>query len=287
MMSYVQGSSLEKVFTGSLRHQAEVIENAIESHFDEMPINLVSIHADHAFGFDPDGNFLKFTYAVEDGEVKNIDSKPSKAVKVIEDDEVPAFVKKQLSSMVSKMMRGKSIERTQVHELASVIEKDGDYWIGDVLEKLEGATSEDSEWVKMYEANREQIRTALYGHIREHESRVPKTKYSKIGTDKLPEFVDELHESMSVLTGVLQQIVDECSGMVFDKEREEFFGAIRKSLIAEAQAVVGLLGKAEKLMGSGDLEPVSMAHDRLAEWAKTMVVVSEYLKDRAHANDEE
>jgi hypothetical protein len=286
-MSYVQGSSLEKVFKGSLNHQAQVIETALESHFGETPMNLIAIHADHAFAFDPDGNLVKCTYTVEGEEVKDIATKPSKAVKVMEDDDLPMFVKKQLSSMVSKMMRGKPIERTQVREVAQVIQKDEDYWIGDVLAKLDEATSEDAKWLKMYEANKEQIRTALYGHIREHESRVPKTRYAKIGADKLPEFVGELRESLSVVTGVLQQIVDECVGMVFDQERDEFFGAIRKSLIAEAQAVVGLLGKAEKLMGSEDLESVSMAHDRLAEWVKTMVVVSEYLKDRAHTDNEE
>lgn len=286
-MSYVQGSSLEKVFSGSLEHLTQTIKGAIDEHFGDSPVNVVAVHPDHAFGFDSDGGFLKLTYAVEEGVVKGITAKPSKAVKVLEDGDIPPFVAKQLKSMVSKMMRGKPIERTQVREVASVISDDSDYWLSGVLTKLDEATGDDSKWLKMYEANREQIRTALYGHIREHESRVPKTRYSKIGADKLPEFVEELRESLGVVSGVLQQIVDECTGMVFDQERDEFFGAIRKSLIVEAQAVVGLLGKAEKLMGSGDLESMSMAHDRLAEWVKTMVVVSEYLKDRAHTDNEE
>ena len=286
-MSYVQGSALEKVFAGSLEQRVALIKGAIDEHFGDSPLNIVAVHEDHAFGFDVDGRFLKLTYVVEGGEVKEIASKASKAVKVMEDSDVPLFVSKQLKSMVGKMMRGKPLERTQVREVSAVIEKDGDYWLSGVLDKLEEATSDDAQWMKMYEANREQIRTALYGHIREHESRVPKTRYSKLGADKLPEFVEELRESLGVVGNVLQQIVDECTGMVFDKERDEFFGAIRKSLIAEAQTVVGLLGKAEKLMGSDNLESMSMAHDRLAEWVKTMVVVSGYLKDRAHADNEE
>jgi len=286
-MSYVQGSALEKVFAGSLEQRAILIKDAIDEHFGDSPVNVVAVHRDYAFGFDTEGNFLKLTYAIENGEVKDIAAKPSKAVKVVEDDDVPLFVSKQLKSMTNKMMRGKPLERTQVREVSAVIEKDGDYWLSSVLTKLEEAQSEEAKWLKMYEANKEQIRTALYGHIREHESRVPKTRYSKLGADKLSEFVGELRESLGVVSNVLQEIVDECAGMVFDKERDEFFGAIRKSLIAEAQAVVGLLGKAEKLMGSSDLESMSMAHDRLAEWVKTMVVVSGYLKDRAHADNEE
>lgn len=286
-MSYVQGSALEKVFAGSLEQRAILIKDAIDEHFGDSPVNVVAVHEDHAFGFDTEGNFLKLTYVIEDGKVKEIAAKPSKAVKVMEDDDVPLFVSKQLKSMVNKMMRGKPLERTQVREVSAVIEKDGDYWLSSVLAKLEEATSDEVQWLKMYEANKEQIRTALYGRIREHEGRIPKTRYSKIGANKLPEFVEELRESLGVVSNVLQEIVDECVGMVFDKERDEFFGAIRKSLIAEAQAVVGLLGKAEKLMGSSDLESMSMAHDRLAEWVKTMVVVSEYLKDRAHTDNEE
>jgi hypothetical protein len=286
-MSYVQGTALDKVFHGSLRHQADIIESALQSHCGEIPINIVAIHADHAYGFDSDGNFLKFTYVVEGKEVKDIQSRASKSVAVMEDDELPRFVKDQLAAMVGKMMRAKPIERTQVREVGSVIDKDEDYWLSDVLKKLNETVTEDAKWFKMYETNREQIRTALYGSLRELEGRIPRTRYSKLGADKLPEFVNELRESLSIVNGVVQQIVDECSGIVFDKKRDEFFGAIRKSLIVEAQTVVGLVGKAEKLMGSEDLESVSMAHDRLAEWAKTMVVVSEYLKDRAHTNNEE
>jgi hypothetical protein len=287
MMPYVQGSALSKVFAGSLEAQTNMIKDAISEHYGDSPVNIVSVHTDHAFGFDVDGKFLRFTYTVEDGVVKNIDQKPSKAVRVWEDNEVPLFVSKQLKSMVNKMMRGKPIERTQVREVASVIQRDEDYWLSGVLAKLDEATGEAAEWTKMYEANKEQIRTSLHGHIREYEGRLPKTRYSKIGADKISEFENELRESFGVVNAVLQQIVDECTGIVFDKERDEFFGAIRKSLIAEAQTVVGLLGKAEKLMGSEDLESMSMAHDRLAEWAKTMVVVAEYLKDKARPDNEE
>ena len=48
-MSYVQGSSLQKVFKGSLKYRAEVIENALEAHFGDTPMNIVAVHEDHAF----------------------------------------------------------------------------------------------------------------------------------------------------------------------------------------------------------------------------------------------
>jgi hypothetical protein len=183
------------------------------------------------------------------------------------------------------MMRGKPIERTQVREVAQLLRKDEDYWLAGLLEKLDECG--DDGWFQMYEANAEKIRTSLYGRIREIESRIPKTRYTKIARDKLAEFKAELRDSVCVLGEVLQQIVDECTGMVFDQGQDEFFGAIRSSLTAEAQAVCGLLGKAEKLMGSDDLERMAVAHDRLAERAKTMAVVSEYLSERAPKVNEE
>jgi hypothetical protein len=82
-------------------------------------------------------------------------------------------------------------------------------------------------------------------------------------------------------------MVDECGRMVFDQDQDEFFCAICESLRVEAQAIGGLLGKAEKLMRTEDVGRIAEAHDGLAERAKTMAVVTAYMKRRSQHNDDE
>jgi hypothetical protein len=226
------------------------------------------------------------TYKLEDGKIANIESKPSKAIPIIEDDNIPAHVAKELRDLVKKAMSGKPMLRTQVREVSQLLNRDEDYWLSDVLSKLEEASGA-TDWFKMYEANQEHIRTGLYGKIRDIEGVVPTTRYSKIGSSKLPKFEKEIRESLTMLQKLTTQLVDECSGIVFDKDRDEFLGAICNSLIVEAQAINGLLSKAEKLMGSKDVGSVAVAHDRLAERAKKMAVVAEHLKARAQRNNNE
>jgi hypothetical protein len=52
-------------------------------------------------------------------------------------------------------------------------------------------------------------------------------------------------------------------------------------LNVEAQGIGALLGKAEKLYGQDSLPLLANIHDKLADRVKTMIVMSEYLKDKA------
>ncbi len=283
-MPYVQGSAVDKVFKGSLEHRAMVVKDALAEHFD-APINVIAVYPEHAIFADEDGNFKKAVYKVSDEKVEDIKVRATKSIPVIEDDDVPCFVSDTIKKLVAKMSTGKAVSRTQVREMMQLLQKDEDYWLGDVLLKLEGS-SDEQKWHHMYESNREQIRTAMHGKIRETEGGVPKTRYSKLAQKHLPDFEKELRESLTILRNVVSKIVDETTPIVFDKDNE-FYSAIRKSLIAEAQATCGLLGKAEKLMRSEDMGRMALAHDRLAERAKTMAIVTGYLKGRSPNDDEE
>lgn len=283
---YIQGSAIDRKYKGSLEHRAQVIGDAIEEHFGDVPINILLTKDDHAFVIDGHGDVLKVTYKVEGDGVEISRAKKTKEIPVIEDADVPRFVSDQIRSIAESVAKGKPIERTQVRELAQLIDKNEKYWISDVIGAIDEAT-EDSRWNEMYEANQEQIRTSMYGRIREIESPFTATKFSKIAPSKINKFEDELREAVGVLSSLVGQVVDECSNMVFDKDRYEFFSAICESLKVEAQAIGGLLGKAEKLMRTDDVSRVAEAHDRLAERAKTMAVVTEYIKTKSHSTGDE
>lgn len=285
-MSFVQGSALEKVYEGSHEDRLAGIHSAIEEHFGDSPVNIVATHDKHAIVFNEDGCLLKVTLDTDKkGNPKVVSAKPSKIVPVIEDEDVPAHVSKELRSIVTNMLEGKEVTRTQVREVASLLKKDEDYWLSDILSKLDEAMGE-TDWYKMYEANTERIRTSLYGSLKALEGQVPNTKYSKMSAKKIGKFTEELEESLVMLGGVAQSIVDECSKLVFDKD-DDFLAVIRESLIVEAQAVIDLLGKAGKLMNPSDLVRIAEAHDKMADRARVMTVVSGYLGTKAQATSNE
>ena len=282
-MSYVQGSAIDKAYQGCLEHQAAVVKAAIEEAFGS-PVSIVATHADHSIVCDEKGRFQKVSYKIVDGVVEDLKIRLTRSIPVIEDEDVPAFVSKGLKKIASDMMKGKPAQRTQVREMVQLLKNDEDYWLTDVLEKID-ESRKDQKWFKMYESNITQIRTSLHGRISKIEKTIPKTRYAAIAKDKLTNFESELRESLTILGQIVKGLVDETQNMVFDIDNE-FYSAIQTSLIAEGQTVHGLFVKAEKLLRPDDIGRMAMAHDRLASRAKTMAIVSEHLKDRAQ-NDEE
>jgi hypothetical protein len=277
-MAYVQGSSIDKIYEGGLEHQVAIIHNAIQEAFGDMGVKVIATHMDHSFVSDENGRMSKVTYTLKGDKVEDVKIRKSKAVPIIEDEEIPAFVSKRLKSVIEDMMDGKSVSRNRFRELSQLLKEDEDYWLSDVLNRLE-ESGKDQEWYKMYETNMAQIRTSLYGRLRKIEGIVPKTRYYKL-KDKIVDFQEEMNESLEILSKVAKGVVDESKKLVFDSG-DGFFGAIQESLIAEAQAIESLLGKAEKLRGVEDASRMALTHDRLAERAKTMAIVSEYLKCQA------
>lgn len=281
-MPYVQGTAIDKIFKGSFEHKALTVKEFLEKHVGKE-INVLSVHQDYSVFADQSGAFHEATYKFDGEKLENIEIKPTNKIPVIQDADVPVFVSESLRAIASDMSAGNDPLRTQVREVMQLLRNDEEYWIGDIITKLEESAN-DSEWYRMYDANKEQIRTSMYGSIREIEARVPKTRYVKIPKSKLPEFEKELRESVSVIRAILEKVVDETQKMVFSKE-DGFYGAIQKSLTVEAQALQGLLGKAEKLMRKEDVFRIAMAHDRLAERSRIMSIVTEHLKGRAQKGE--
>lgn len=281
-MPYVQGSKLNEKYIGSLGHKIEIVNDAICKKLDSDDVNIVSVHENYAYGIDGAGKIFKASYKFKNGDIGDIEISDSDDIPVFEEDEIPNFVSVQLKDVVEKMMNGELPERTQVRELYQMISEEEDYWMSDVMEKIY-ESMDGSDWYKMYDANQDKIRTSLYGEIRKIESPIPKTRYTKINSSKLLSFDEELKESLTILKKVINEIVDECEIMVFDND-SDFYGANCESLKVEAQAITGLLSKAEKLMRQDEIVRIAEAHDKLAERAKEMAVVAKYLKNKSQQN---
>lgn len=277
---YVRGEDLERWTAGSLEASIERVERALAGHAG-VAVEVLATREDGALYRTPEGALHEAAFTQGSTGVEGITSKPS-SVPVHEAAALPRLVADELRALTAAMVRGEAPERTRVRSLAGLLRADEVYTLGQVLARVDEACAGTgaAHWRTLYEANQERIRTAMWGQIRELEARVPKTSYARLPLARLPEFEAELRESLGLVGGLLCEMVDGIQPLVFDKD-DEFLGAIRESLIAEAQTLRGLLAKAGQLMRAEDLERAAVAHDGLCGRARVMEVVSAYLKGRA------
>lgn len=275
---YVRGEDLAKWTEGSMEEELASWERALSAKVGG-PVELVATQ--HVLGTclfrTPDG---KLHEARLTDDRKDVTMQPS-TIAVFGEDDLPQLASEELRDLTAAMVRGEAVERTRVRALAGLLHKDEPYTLGAVLAQVDEALAGAGEqhWHTLYEANQEKIRTAMWGQIRELEARVPSTAYSRLPRARLPEFEAELRESIGLVGAVCVEIVDRIRPLAFDKD-DAFLGAIRESLIAEAQLLHGLLAKAGKLVRADDLERAAAAHDRWCGRARTMEVVSAYLVGR-------
>ena len=277
---YVRGEDLAKWMGDSLEARISLVETAVTAKVG-VAVELLATREDGALFRTPDGALHEAAFVFVNGVVGDVAVQPS-TLPVYEEAALPGLVSAELRDLAGAMVRGEAVERTRVRSLAGLLRKDEPYTLGAVLSQVDEALAGAGEqhWHTLYEANQERIRTALWGQIRELEARVPSTAYGKLPRARLPEFEAELRESIGLVGGVCVEIVDRIRPLAFAKD-DEFLGAIRESLIAEAQLLHGLLAKAGRLVRAEDLERTAAAHDRWCGRARTMEVVSAYLVGRA------
>lgn len=271
-MPYVQGSEIQKYHDGSFEDRIRLLKGAVESKHGKQ-VNILATHAEHALVVDEDGEFHRVNY--KSGKKGLTVEMAEPDLRVVIDVDLPSFVAEEIRAIVESGLNGEKPDRTRVRDLFGLVERNEQYWLGDVLDKLDEATPDSAEWMSLYESKSEASKLA---------GKIPTTRYTKLPEGKLHDFVEELRDSIIVLAEVFAGVVDENSGVVFDEDRNKDRSAVRKSLIAEAQAANSLLVKAEKLMSSSDAERTAQAHDKMAERAEKMAAVSELIQA---LNDEE
>lgn len=283
-MTYVQGSAIEKVRTGSIENKLDIVHDFLQSEYKNA-LRIIATFDDHVLVFNEDGKVRDIYFSInENGNMKITGDKASRVIPVIKDEDIPTHVSKELKNIVNLIIKEDDDVRTRVRELIPFVNDTDIIWLSDVMKSIDESMKPNT-WIKMYEANIERIKTKLYGRIREIENGVPKTQYSRLPEERISEFKNEVKDSMSILCDRYKIIIEGCKGLQFCDN--EFLGAVCESLIAEAQVLVDLLGKAEKLSRQNDLPIVAKAHDKLANRARIMALMSEYLKLKAESNNKE
>ncbi|MFA4971371.1 MAG: hypothetical protein WC683_02075 [bacterium] len=288
---FVRAEDLAQWTVGSLEEMLERAEASIRAAVG-VGVDVIATQVD------PKTMLPRCLFQTPDGALHEahahgdqVDVRPS-AIPVFEEAQLPGLVREELRALVAGMMQGTAPERTRVRAVAGLLRPGEPYTLGAALRLAEAAmdATDDQHWWALYEANQERIRTKMWGSIRELEAAVPHTAYAKLPRSRLPEFDGELRESVGLLAGVCGGIVDEIRDLVFDGGRDDdedrTNGAIRESLLVEAQTLYGVLAKVDQLWTTEDIERMAEAHDQWAGRARVMKIVAAYLVGRAQKGAE-
>ena len=276
-MPYIQGSEIQKYQEGSYEERILKLSEAIETAHGKS-VRILATHPEHALVVDSDGDFLRASYKTGKSGFKV--EMAGSDVQVIEDKDVPLFTAQELRAVVRDGMSGKAPTRTRVRALFGLVSEDEEYWLSDILTKIDESMEGNCAWTSLYESNESVpgLESALM-------SKIPSTRYASLPENRISDFESELRESLTLLSEVFAGVVDEISGVVFDESDDNERSAVRRSLIDEAQAANSLLTKVEQLMSEVDIKRTAKAHDKLAERAKKMAAVSVWIQ--ALNDDEE
>lgn len=274
-MSFLSASVLAKLRKGSYEERALSVQYAAEEKLGQT-VNVISTTGDGMVLLAEDGSFYTVKYSWDSKGLSGEIDVEKADVPLVED--LDTHLAEELRAVTRALMRGDVTEETRnrFRDLGRRVESGGDYWLSGISAKISEACGDDG-WFATYSEQREEIRGALKGQIRALEGRVPRTRYTKLGAEKMGKYEDDLRESVSVLRKILCETVDSCQDFVFSSEGDTDLEGFKDSLIEEARVVAGMLAKVERLVTKADLYEMAQVHDTIADRAKDVMIVAGYL----------
>jgi hypothetical protein len=126
-------------------------------------------------------------------------------------------------------------------------------------------------------------RKGVHGSIGGLEARVPRTRYAKIGSERISDFEVELRESFDIVVRLVAGMVDECQQLVFDDDDETGIDldSLRDSLVTESSMIADLGTRTARLARMEHLVELAQLHDDLSDRAGAALVVNEFLSRKA------
>lgn len=276
---FIENDALSRISAGSFEGKRAVVEQKAAELLGG-DVSVFASFSDHSYAVvsaDDSERIVKIEHSDGDDGIEV--SEAELDVPVVTDEDHDIVVAKTVRGIVRSVIENdvKDDLCNQLRGLIGVVRPDTPYSFKAISEEI--GKSIENGWMDLYNENKDVFRGAAKGVIRSAEARVPKTRYAKLSKGKLGEFNEELVDSCSILGKLALTLVDECSSLVFDKERDDEIDvqSVRETMVSEAKAMSGLVRGAVELAEERDLAQLAVEHDRLAERMKVMVVLKESL----------
>lgn len=285
-MPFVRKADIDQHWAGSLEQRMEIAAKAVRDAVGDGA-KVLATHESYALAQAQDGTVQRVTYQLQEGQAEDVAAAVAEDVPCLDGLGLDRVAAHDLRGAVSEMLKGSVLDRTRVRDLARMVKGDVPYWIDEAVDRLDKAGS-GAEWWEYYAPQEPEIREGLHGSIRELESPVPKTRFSKLAEKKLPEVATELRECVGQLKTVAGGLFDDLATDV--AYHTEDLATRHKSLRMEAQGIRDALAWIEQMEWNEEHLPVvATAHDRIAARLRNGVIMSAHLRamTREEDNDKE
>jgi hypothetical protein len=279
MMPRIERDVLEGVVAGSFEDLSDTVGRLAAAEIDEG-FEIVATHRGYALGVSG-GKVVRVEWDIKDGEVQ-VTGVGDSDVPVVNEENADKHVSDKLHSVVralcSEEFEPGSV-RNQLHLIASLVKKGGEYWAEDLIEEAEEVLSRETGWLSEYEENIKAVRSSLHGVLGSTENSVPKTRYHRVKRASLESFRPEIYDSMKIICEALDQMNGTLASLVFDKVEScgVSLNGARDAISEEASSLLASTKKILELARPEELVSLAKYHDDLAERSRSMLVVSRFL----------
>jgi hypothetical protein len=276
MIPFIDGDKFSKMRLGSIERGIEAAKQIAEAHFGK-PVEVLATHADHFFVIiEGDSSITRANVKIVDGEAKIVSSASNEGF--VTEQNIEKYVSGVISESVDAILDGKPCNR--LHVLPMLMKRGGRYLFSEEYESAMAVAGGDSYWQSLYELNKKSIRRSVYGHVREEEASVPKTRYGMIGSGKISEFEPELRESLAILFGIIQSVQEDLAKVSPDRVKADGWNVnkLLESIASECTLLADHSRKALELSNKNNLSQLASLHDRLADTVKSMTIMKRFVQ---------
>ena len=278
-MPHIERDVLESVIAGSFEDLSDTVARLASTEIGEN-VEIVATHRGHAIGTSG-GRVVRVEWDIRNGEVE-VTRVGDSDVPVVTEENTDKHVSDRLQSVVRSLCSEDfepSAVRNQLHLIASLVKKDGEYWAEDLIEEASAVLSGEPGWLSEYEENIKAVRSALHGVLGSTEGSIPKTRYHRVKRASLENFRSEVYDSTEIIREALDQMVGTLAPLVFDKDEScgVSLNSARDAIIEEASSLLVSTKRILELARPEALVSLAKYHDDLAERSRSMLVMSRFL----------
>ena len=277
MIPFIDGDKFSKMRLGSIERGIEAAKQIAEAHFGK-PVEVLATHTDHFFVIiEGDASITRANVKIVDGEAKIVSSAPADGL--VTEQNIEKYVSSLISEAVDEILDGKPCNR--LHVLPNLMKRGGRYLFSEEFDAAMSVANGDSYWQSLYELNKKSIRRSVYGHVREEEATVPKTRYGMIGSGKISEFEPELRESLAILFGIIHSVQEDLAKVSPDRVKADGWNVnkLLESIASECNLLADHGRKALELSNKNNLSQLASLHDRLADTVKSMTIMKRFVQN--------
>jgi hypothetical protein len=276
MIPFINGEKFTQIREGSVENGISNAKGVVESHFGKS-VDILATHSDHLFVVVEGEDCIRRIGLKFDGTGVGVISNRITEGLVSESNR-DRYVSNLLREAVDQILAGEECNR--LHALATLVRPNGRYIFTEEFDAVMETAKEPQYWAALYETNRKDIRKSVHGTLGEDDALVPKTRYSTLPDRKLGDYYSEIHESLEILFGLVQDVLEDLESM--SPERINAKGWNAKKMLDTMKNECHTIGnhgrKAIELARKDNLPEIATLHDRLAESVKTMLIMRRFAK---------